>query len=397
MRFTRPGARHHRSGPLPAPDAAASACPRAGPARDSRYDPRLRGRTDAGSRMVEEWWAWVESNVPGSSGRPRGGSFATTRTWPPSPCFGAIASIVILAVFVGLIFATGLNDGGSGSNESIRPIGWVFVVCLYIGLAFVAVYFQAALTYGANERLQGRDTGIRASLDAANGKLHRLLPWALVAATVSIIIRSLEDRGIVGQIVGAPPRHRVGARHVPDDPDHHAGGPRAREGAQALRPALQADVGRERRRAVRVRHLRRDRRDPGDHRRGGRRRARTCFPLTIAVGAVAVAWLAVVSIVISAMTGIYKVALYHYAVDGTAPAAFADSNLETAFQPRQRRALGGGGFGGFGGGTGTGTAAASPAPAITSPPQVAVRRTRGGPPRRSVRARRGRTAPATRR
>ena len=79
------------------------------------------------------------------------------------------------------------------------------------------------------------------------------------------------------------------------------------------------------------------------------------LPLTIAVGAVAVAWLAVVSIVISAMTGIYKVALYHYAVDGTAPAAFADSNLETAFQPRQRRALGGGGFGGFGGGTGTGT------------------------------------------
>ena len=61
------------------------------------------------------------------------------------PVLGAIASIVILAVFAGLIFATGLNDGGSGSNESIRPIGWVFVVCLYIGLAFVAVYFQAAL------------------------------------------------------------------------------------------------------------------------------------------------------------------------------------------------------------------------------------------------------------
>src|SRR6478752_6491483 len=60
------------------------------------------------------------------------------------------------------------------------------IVCLYIGLAFVAVYFQAALTYGANERLQGRDTGIRASLDAANGKLHRLLPWGLVAATGSI-------------------------------------------------------------------------------------------------------------------------------------------------------------------------------------------------------------------
>jgi hypothetical protein len=54
------------------------------------------------------------------------------------------------------------------------------------------------------------------------------------------------------------------------------------------------------------------------------------LPLTIAVGAVGVAWLAVVSIVISAMTGIYKVALYRY-----------------------------GGFGGFGGGSGGGFAGPS--------------------------------------
>jgi uncharacterized membrane protein YgcG len=73
------------------------------------------------------------------------------------------------------------------------------------------------------------------------------------------------------------------------------------------------------------------------------------LPLTIAVGAVGVAWLAVVSIVISAMTGIYKVALYRYAVDGKAPAAFVQ---------RQRRAIGGG-FGGFGGGSGGGFAGPS--------------------------------------
>src|SRR5690242_8391671 len=259
------------------------------------------------------------------------------------PIFGAIASIVVLAVFAGLIFATGLNDG-SGNHDSIKPIGWVFVVVLYIAMAFIAVYFQAALTYGANERLQGRDTGIRTCLDAANSKLHRLLPWALVAATVSIIIRSLEERGIVGQIVAS----LIGT-------------------AWALVTFLTIPI-------IMMEDL-----GPGQAlKRSGHLFKQTwgenvaaqfgfgifgfiaaipaivviaavasanVLPLTIAVGAVAVAWLAVVSIVISAMTGIYKVALYHYAVDGEAPAPFSTEDMRSAFTPRQRRAIGGGGGG----------------------------------------------------
>jgi hypothetical protein len=274
------------------------------------------------------------------------------------PVFGAIASIVVLAIFAGLIFATGLNNNGS-NNDTMKPIGWVFVVVLYVALAFIAVYFQAALTYGANERLQGRDTGIRASLDAANGKLHRLLPWALVAATVSIIIRALEDRGVLGQIVAAV----VGTAWalvtfltIPIIMLEDLGPVNALKrsgqlfkktwgenvaaqfgfsifGFIAAIPAIVVIA------AVASANV---------------------LPLTIAVGAVAVAWLAVVSIVISAMTGIYKVALYHYAVDGQAPAPFSNADLEAAFQPRQqRRQIGGGGFGGFGGGNNGGFAGPS--------------------------------------
>ena len=276
------------------------------------------------------------------------------------PVFGAIASVVVLAIFAGLIFATGLNSGNGSGNDSMKPIGWMFVVVLYVALAFITVYFQAALTHGANERLQGHDTSIRASLDAANGKLHRLLPWALVAATVSIIIRSLEDRGILGQIVAAV----VGT-------------------AWALVTFLTIPI-------IMLEDL-----GPGKAlKRSGQLFKQTwgenvaaqfgfsifgfiaaipaiiviaavasanVLPLTIAVGAVGVAWLAVVSIVISAMTGIYKVALYHYAVDGTGVGPFSQAELEAAFQPRQPRTGGGGfgGFGGFGGGNNGGFAGPS--------------------------------------
>jgi hypothetical protein len=48
-----------------------------------------------------------------------------------------------------------------------------------------------------------------------------------------------------------------------------------------------------------------------------------------------VLWILAVSVVVSAMTGIYKTALYRYAVDGRAPAGFAESDLADAFALRK--------------------------------------------------------------
>ena len=50
------------------------------------------------------------------------------------------------------------------------------------------------------------------------------------------------------------------------------------------------------------------------------------------LGAAGIAWVALVSVVISAMTGVYRTALYRYAVDGEAPPAFAGTDLGEAFR-----------------------------------------------------------------
>jgi hypothetical protein len=60
----------------------------------------------------------------------------------------------------------------------------------------------------------------------------------------------------------------------------------------------------------------------------------------IVFGAVAVAWLVVVVLVISALSGIYRTALYRFAVDGVAPPAFANADLQHAFGARQQRRSG---------------------------------------------------------
>jgi hypothetical protein len=59
--------------------------------------------------------------------------------------------------------------------------------------------------------------------------------------------------------------------------------------------------------------------------------------VAVALGVVAAAWLVAVLVVLSAMSGIFRTALYRFAVDGTAPPAFADADLGDAFGERRDR------------------------------------------------------------
>jgi hypothetical protein len=52
---------------------------------------------------------------------------------------------------------------------------------------------------------------------------------------------------------------------------------------------------------------------------------------------IAVAWIAIVTVVLSALSGIYRTALYRYAVDKQAPPAFSGADLSSAFATRRGR------------------------------------------------------------
>jgi hypothetical protein len=248
------------------------------------------------------------------------------------PLLSAVVGLVVVGIFAGLIAATGVNNASGGSG--LKGIGYVFVAIGYIALAFVATYFLGALVHAANEALEGRHAELGESFAAANAKLHRLLPWAFVEGTVSIIIRALEDRGFLGQIVAS----LIGAAWsivtfltVPiimlEDLGPIAALKRSGHllkqswgeniaaqfgfglfGLVAMLPAilviaLAASTG--------------------------------STVVIVAFASVGVAWIVVVSLAISALTGIYRTALYRFAVDGVAPPAFAGADLQHAFGPRR--------------------------------------------------------------
>ena len=51
--------------------------------------------------------------------------------------------------------------------------------------------------------------------------------------------------------------------------------------------------------------------------------------------AVAVVILLIAVVIVNALSGIYRTALYRYAVDGQVPPAFAGADLEHSFGPRK--------------------------------------------------------------
>lgn len=254
------------------------------------------------------------------------------RTLAVFPVFAAVGAVAVLLAFGGLIALTGIDD--AGNETSLAPIGWVLLLAMYLVVGIVVTFFQSALVCGANERLDGRDSSVRGAISAAGRRLPAIAAWAVLTTTVSLILQAIEERaGVVGQIIaglfGAAWRVVtflavpvvVLEGKGPFASLKRSGGLLRQTwgenlvgqlgfgilGFVASLPALACI-------AIAV--------------------VAGTWAVSLPLGAVGALWLIGVSVVISAMTGIYKTALYRYSVDGKAPAGFATSDLADAFAPR---------------------------------------------------------------
>jgi hypothetical protein len=80
----------------------------------------------------------------------------------------------------------------------------VLFFLMYVTVAFAGTFFLAATIEMASIRIQGGDPVIRDGLSKAWEKKGKLLGWAIIAATVGILLRALRDRARgLAQIAGA--------------------------------------------------------------------------------------------------------------------------------------------------------------------------------------------------
>jgi hypothetical protein len=114
----------------------------------------------------------------------------------------SMVSTVVVAVSFLLPISLIARNGTDGYTAS-KPLVWLLGFCAYLVLTFVVVFFNAALVYAADRHLAGERVTPGEAIQAARARLHVLLPWVVVSATVSIVLRAVEERaGVLGRIVG---------------------------------------------------------------------------------------------------------------------------------------------------------------------------------------------------
>ena len=117
---------------------------------------------------------------------------------------GSFAGILIVVLIAGVV---GLTSGAIDlEGESISGFGLVLIGLTYFIGYFLIIYFEVALVAGIQHRIAGADPDLRYALSRANHRLPAILGWAIIAATVSIILRMLEEAarsrgGIIGAIL----------------------------------------------------------------------------------------------------------------------------------------------------------------------------------------------------
>jgi hypothetical protein len=119
------------------------------------------------------------------------------------PLLSGITTLIVAFSF--LVPIAILAQGGStNSDYTFGPVQWILTGAAYLASAYVVIFFNAALVYAADAHLHGVTVSVGDAIKFAASKTNVLLPWAIVSATVSMIIRAIEERaGIFGTIIGA--------------------------------------------------------------------------------------------------------------------------------------------------------------------------------------------------
>jgi hypothetical protein len=113
--------------------------------------------------------------------------------------FPVISGILTIALLFSFIVPV-LMSGQELSSDS--PVTLALIFLLYVLSYFIVIFFNTALIAGGYERLQGGNPTLSSSLRKASEHLIAIFIWAVISATVGMILRAISRRsGLLGKIV----------------------------------------------------------------------------------------------------------------------------------------------------------------------------------------------------
>lgn len=120
------------------------------------------------------------------------------------PIFAGIFSTIFFVAMIFPFIISGIVSSLVG--ESLGTIlSYVAIFVLYLGLAFIATFFNVCVVYTIKKRFEGGNATFFESLGFGFSKLKLIFAWSIVSATVGLVLNILnnvaEKLGPVGKII----------------------------------------------------------------------------------------------------------------------------------------------------------------------------------------------------
>jgi hypothetical protein len=117
------------------------------------------------------------------------------------PLVSALGTLAVMIVFaIPALIAGVFNKLADSSGPGI--FGYVIAFLFYLVMYFVVIFSNSALVGAAMIRLRGGDPTLRDGFQIAMDHLPQIFGYALISATVGLVLRWLRERGgLVGSIV----------------------------------------------------------------------------------------------------------------------------------------------------------------------------------------------------
>jgi Family of unknown function (DUF6159) len=247
------------------------------------------------------------------------------------PLYGAAATIVCAVIVVGPGLYL-IDDGEVWFGGPLAVIGFYL-------LALIGFYFSVGLAAAADMIFHGREATVGDGLAVARSRFSQIAGWAAVSTVVGLVLSALENQGAAGQIVGR--LLAVGWSLI----TFLAAPVIALEGTGPFATM---------KRSASLFKSRWGQQVTGNIAIGGAVFLFGVLPSALLIGAGVLVWasasfvgallvvlgvigFAIAMLISSALSGIFGVALYRYALDGEAVGGFTSEEMELAVRRKRGR------------------------------------------------------------
>ncbi|MBU6248152.1 MAG: hypothetical protein KGN77_10370 [Xanthomonadaceae bacterium] len=120
------------------------------------------------------------------------------------PLLSGICSLVVMASFLIPVAAMTVEGARLGVEyrHGLSTASWTLLFAFYLVQYFVIIFFNTALAGVALKRLRGEQAGVSEGLALAGSRFGAILGYALIAATVGLLLRMVQERlGLIGRFI----------------------------------------------------------------------------------------------------------------------------------------------------------------------------------------------------